>query len=242
MFHFDTILKWGSELKSCLSTKRSYSWGEGSWSFTFLKKLRQCCSFRGNYANSCAYKLVFVHENCLEFIASHILPSQAEFLVSFLGFFFSDSLKKDSLWWCFTVLVNTTGPVFVSQPCLGVYATTDHLNLIGTKVIMLHLFGTFKYCCAVSYPSHAALCSIARPGWDSCSQVKLLSTPKKPVCFTWTGCKWSFVTLFSLWEKSQVEKALLKIWQRVGVNRIWKQELFQRETNLGRKTSKVRWV
>lgn len=72
-----------------------------------------------------------------------------------------------------------------------------------------------------------------------CSQVKLLSTPKKPICFTWTGCKRSFVAVFSLWEKSQVEKALLKIWQRgkVDVNRIWKQELFQREAYLERKNN-----
>lgn len=66
----------------------------GGWSFAFLRKLRQCCSFRGNYANSCASKLVFVHENCLEFVASHVFPSGAEsFLFLFLASF-SASLKE----------------------------------------------------------------------------------------------------------------------------------------------------
>lgn len=91
---FGTILKQGSELKSCLSTKRSCSWDGGGWSFAFLRKLRQCCSFRGNYANSCAYKLAFVHENCLEFVASRVFPSGAEgFLFLFLASF-SASLKE----------------------------------------------------------------------------------------------------------------------------------------------------
>lgn len=44
--------------------------------------------------------------------------------------------------------------------------------------------------------------------------LQLLSAPNKPICLTWTGCEWSFVALFSLWEKSQVEKASLNIWQR----------------------------
>ena len=44
----------------------------------------------------------------------------------------------------------------------AVYATIDHLNLIGTAVIMLHLFATSKYCCAVSYPSRAAASSVAK--------------------------------------------------------------------------------
>lgn len=241
-FHFGTMLKQGSVMKSCLSAKKKLQLGGavrgGSWSFAFLKKLRQCCSFRGNYANSSAYKLVFVHENCLEFVASHIFPSQAESFLFLLLASFSDSLREDSLWWCFTVLlVSTAGPDLLSQPCLGVYATIDLLNLI----VMLHFFATFKHCCTVSYPAmrpHPPLQSLSAALLRKlCSQVKLLSTPKKPICLTWTGCKQSFVAVFSLWEKSQVEKALLKIWQRgkVDVNRIWKQELFQREACLERK-------
>lgn len=143
----------------------------GSWSFAFLKKLRQCCSFRGNYANSGAYKLVFVHENCLEFVASHIFPSQAESFLFLLLAFFSDSLREGSLWWCFTVLlVSTAGPDLLSQPCLGVYATIDLLNLI---VIMLHLFAAFKHCCTVLYSKpcgpilHCKVC--LQPGWESCA-------------------------------------------------------------------------
>lgn len=94
-------------------------------------------------------------------------------------------------------------------------------------------------CCVVSKPCgpvlHCKAC--LQPGWESCSQVKLLNTQKNPICLTWTGCKRSFVTLFSLWERSQVEKALLKTWQRgkVDVNRMWKQELFQREAHLERR-------
>lgn len=83
----------------------------------FLKTFRQRCSFRSCYANFCAYKLVFVHENCLEFVPSHVFPSWVESFGFLFLASFSASLKEDSLSLCFTLLlVSTAGPDFLSQP------------------------------------------------------------------------------------------------------------------------------